>query len=88
VKVSVSGSTTTLACLGTTTSTQPIVTQKTTKCDGETLAGTAAPEGSAPLHGCSITLGSTTVLTDDWIEIITTKGDVKILCKSSGSDTN
>ncbi len=70
-----------LTCSGT-TKTLPA---KTTKCDGEKLGG-AFPE-TAPTQPCSMTLGSTTLTTDDWTETISKAGKVKLTCKFGGTDT-
>jgi hypothetical protein len=81
VKISKSATTTSVVCSGTTTK-KPT---KATKCDGEALGGTSGE--TAPLQPCTITLGTTALTTDDWTEVITPSGNVKLICKSGGSDT-
>lgn len=82
IKVSKAGAVTSLTCMGT-TSNKP---KKATKCDGETLGGTTTGE-SAPTQPCTITLGTTATTTDDWLEVITPSGNVKLMCKAGGADT-
>jgi hypothetical protein len=82
VKVSKSGAITSVVCAGTTTK-KPT---KATKCDGETLGGTTTGE-TAPTQPCTITLGTTAVTTDDWLEVITPSGNVKLTCKAGATDT-
>jgi hypothetical protein len=82
VKVSVSSAgITTVTCSGTTTK-KPT---KATKCDGETLGGTSGE--TAPLQPCSITLGTKAVTVDDWLEVISPSGNVKLICKAGGTET-
>ena len=81
IKVSKAGAVTSLTCMGTTTK-KPT---KATKCDGETLGGTSGE--TTPTQPCTITLGTTAITTDDWLEVITPSGNVKLMCKSGGSDT-
>jgi hypothetical protein len=82
VKISVSASgIASVVCAGTTTA-KPA---KATKCVGETLGGMAGE--TAPLQPCTITLGTKALTTDDWTEVITPSGIVKLVCKSGGSDT-
>jgi len=78
----------TVVCQGT-TSNKPT---KTTICDGEKLGG---PNGeTAPLQPCSGTLFSglplaalKSSLSDDWSEVISKTGSVKLTCTIGGKDT-
>jgi hypothetical protein len=85
VKVSVSsGGIMTVTCSGTTTN-KP---SKAVKCDGEKLGGSSGESPTGVLQPCSITLGSgSPVLTDDWQEIISPSGNVKVACKAGGNDS-
>ena len=69
-----------LTCSGTTTT----LPAKTKKCDGEKLGGASGE--TAPTQACSMTLGSTTLTTDDWTETISKAGKVRLTCKFGGTD--
>jgi hypothetical protein len=80
-----SGGVTTVICSGT-TKTKPA---KAVKCDGEKLGGASGEDPTKALQPCSITLGSgSPALTDDWLEVISPSGNVKLICKAGGTDTN
>lgn len=87
VSVRNSGNVVTIVCQGT-TSNKPT---KTTTCDGEKLGG---PNGeTAPLQPCFATLSSSLPLaalqnttSDDWSEVISKTGSVKMTCTIGGKD--
>jgi hypothetical protein len=80
VRMSVSAGVTTMVCQGT-TSPAPLTNLA---CDGERV--NRASLEATPLHPCSITVGTTTVPTDDWYETISTTGAVKLTCTAGGTD--
>jgi hypothetical protein len=80
-----SGGITTVTCSGTTKA-KPA---KAVKCDGEKLGGASGEDPINVPQPCSITLGiGSPALTDDWLEIISPSGNVKLICKTGGTETN
>jgi hypothetical protein len=81
VKVSNSHGITSTTCTGATTN-KP---KKAVHCLGETLGGTSG-ETTTPPQACVMTLGGSSVSTDDWTEVITPSGTVSLVCRFGGSD--
>jgi hypothetical protein len=82
INLKTSGSTVTgsFTCKGTTTN-KPT---KAAKCDGEALGGSNGE--TSPTQPCSLTIGSTTLTTDDWSETISASGQVSEKCTWGGTD--
>ena len=68
-----------LTCMGTTTAPPA----KRTVCNGEDLSGGNEANPNQP---CAMTMGTQSVLTDDWTETIARDGTVTLKCTAGGTD--